>query len=339
MEVIVLVERIGVSYYHAKAPAHAAKDFQAIAKTGMNTIVLAVSEDDCSHWFPNMIHIVEEAKKAGLFVYWNFWGWGHIFGGEPSSRFLDQHISHRQVTSSSNIPVAAACFNDPAFSEYFLGWVRRVVHEVPVDGIFIDEPHYWYNFAETSWTCHCPNCQAIFQEKFGKMLPTTMTEEVLDFREAQLLKFTQTILETVRDADDSKQTAVVLLPFDDDTPIAKQSGALRNWEALAKLPHLDVLGTDPYCHIFHKPISWAEKIAKKTIEVTRKYRKKSQLWVQLFALPKGKEEEVAELIHYFANIGVDEILAWTYLAAKGTTIACAYPDNAWKTVLKAFQSI
>lgn len=334
-----LVERIGVSYYHAKTPEHAAEDFQAIVEAGLNTIVLAVSEDDCFHWFPNMIRIVEEARKAGLFVYWNFWGWGHIFGGEPSSRFLDQHASHRQVAAPSNMQVGAACFNDPAFTEYFLGWVRRVTSEVPIDGVFVDEPHYWYNFSDSSWTCHCPHCQAIFKDKKGKKLPTTFTAEVRDFREAQLLEFTKSILETVKDMDSSKQTAVVLLPFVENTPIANQSGALRDWDALVRLPTLDVFGTDPYCHIFHKPLSWAEDIAKKTVEIALKYRKKSQLWVQLFALPEGKATEVATLIQHFTEYGADEILAWTYMAAKGTTIPCAGPDIAWKTVLKALQSV
>ncbi len=333
------MERIGVSYYHAKTPEHAAKDFKAIAKSGLNTIVLAVSEDDCYHWFPNMIRIVEEAKKAGLFVYWNFWGWGHIFGGEPSSRFLDQYTSHRQVAAPSNMQVSAACFNDPAFAEYFLGWVKRVTSEAPIDGVFVDEPHYWYSFSDSSWTCHCPYCQAIFKEKKGKNLPTTLIAEVRDFREAQLLEFTKTILETVKETDSSKQTAVVLLPFDEDTPIANQSGALRDWDALVRLPALDVFGTDPYCHIFHRPLSWAEEIATKTVRIARKYNKKSQLWVQLFALPDGKEEEVAKLIKHFADIGVDEILAWTFMAAKGTTIECARPENTWKTVLKMLQKL
>jgi len=71
-----MVECVGVSYYHAKNPDHATTDFCEIADAGLNTIVLAVSEDDCYHWFPSMIRIVKAAKEVGLLRLLGFLGLG-----------------------------------------------------------------------------------------------------------------------------------------------------------------------------------------------------------------------------------------------------------------------
>lgn len=333
-----MARRLGVSYYHSKMPAHAAADFKALVDAGMNTLVLAVSEDDCYHWLPNMKRIVEVAKDAGLFVYWNFWGWGHVFGGEPSSRFLDEHAQHRQVTAKANTPLAAACVQDPAFTDYLLGWVRRVAREIPVDGFFVDEPHYSFVVPDGSWTCRCPLCQARFQAVYGAKLPEELTAETREFREAQLLTFVKSIVDTVKNVDSAKQTAVVLFPFDEG-PVAAQAGALRDWNRLAALPSLDVFGTDPYCHLLGQPTSWAENLARRTIEVARRHGKRSQLWVQLFSLPEGKEAEVAALVKRFAAFGADEILAWTYRGAEGTTIPCARPVEAWRAFSGAVRRI
>jgi hypothetical protein len=310
-------------------PNHAAADFRALAESGMNSVVLAVSEDDCYHWYPNMKQLVETAKDAGLFVYWNFWGWGHVFGGEPSSRFLDEHTLHRQVTAATSTPLPAACIQDPAFTDYLLGWVRRIAREIPVDGFFVDEPHYAFVVPDGSWTCRCPLCQTRFEAEYGTKLPKALTNETRDFRETQLLTFVTSILNTVKRVDSAKQTAVVLFPFDEGS-VAAQAGTLRDWNRLAALPSLDVFGTDPYCHLVGQPTSWAEKLARRTIEVAHNHGKRSQLWVQLFSLPEGKEAEVAALAKRFADLGADEILAWTYRAAEGTTIPCARPEVAWR---------
>lgn len=324
-----MARRLGVSYYHSKMPAQASSDFRALVDAGMNTVVLAISEDDCYHWFPNVRRIVEAAKEAGLFVYWDFWGWGHVFGGEPASRFLDEHALHRQVSAATKTPLAAACIQDPVFTDYLLGWVRRVAREIPVDGFFVDEPHYAFAVPDGSWTCRCSLCQASFRAEYGKSLPEEPTEETCEFRETHLVVFVKSILDAIKNVDSAKQTAVVIFPFDEG-PVAAQAGTPRDWNCLAALPSLDVFGTDPYCHLLGRTTSWAEKLARRTIEVARRHRKRSQLWVQLFSLPEGKEAEVAGLMKRFADFGADEILAWTYRAAEGTTISCARPAEAWR---------
>jgi len=334
-----MVELVGVSYYHAKIPDHAAADFCELADAGLDAIVLAASEDDCYHWFPNMIRIAEAAKDVGLYVYWDFWGWGHVFGGEPSSRFLDYHHDRRQVSAPKDRPVAAACFQDPLFSEYLLGWIRRVISQVPIDGFLIDEPHYYFPLPEGGWACRCPACQNSFQERYGKPMSSSLTDEVRAFREGQLLGFLESILSSIKSLDSSKRTAVVVLPSGDESPSLAQVETVRDWERLASLPNLDVFATDPYCHAFGLPTSWAEAVAQRTVQMARKHGKRSQLWVQLFALPMGAGKEVASLIRRFNEFGADEILAWTYRAAEGTTLSCARPRRAWQAALKAFREI
>jgi hypothetical protein len=242
------------------------------------------------------------------------------------------------VTATTKTALAAACIQDPAFTDYLLEWVRRVAREIPVDGFFIDEPHYSFIVPDGSWTCRCQLCQTRFKEEYGVELPEVMTEEVREFREKQLLAFTGSILGTIKTVDSAKQTAVVLSPFEEG-PIAAQAGTLRDWDRLATLPTLDVFGTDPYCHLVGLPLSWAEEIARRTISIANEHHKRSQLWVQLFSLTSGSEQGVATLVERYADFGVDEILAWTYHAAEGTTIACARPSEAWRTFSRIVRRI
>jgi hypothetical protein len=241
------------------------------------------------------------------------------------------------VTAATNTAVPAACIQDRAFTGYLLEWVRRVAREIPVDGFFIDEPHYSFVVPDGSWTCRCQLCQTRFEEVYGVELPEELTEEAREFREEQLLAFIGSILGTIKTVDSAKQTAVVLFPFEEG-PVAAQAGTLRDWDRLAALPTLDVFGTDPYCHLVGLPLSWAEEIARRTISIAEEHHKRSQLWVQLFSLTSGSEKEVATLVGRYADLGIDEILAWTYHAAEGTTIACARPEAAWQALLRALRN-
>ena len=169
-------------------------------------------------------------------------------------------------------------------------------------------------------------------------LPEELTEEAREFREKQLLGFIESILGTIKTVDSTKRTAVVLFPFEEG-PVAAQAGTLRDWDRLAALPTLDVFGTDPYCHLVGLPLSWAEEIARRTISIANEHHKRSQLWVQLFSLTSGSEKEVATLVERYADLGADEILAWTYHAAEGTTIACARPNEAWRAFSRIVRRI
>ena len=237
------------------------------------------------------------------------------------------------------MPVASVCFQDPLFSEYLLGWIRRVISQAPIDGFLIDEPHYHFPLPDGRWTCRCQACQEAFREQYGKPMPASLTDEVREFREGQLLDFLESILNTIKSLDPSKRTAVVVLPAGGESPLLDRIETIRDWERLASLPGLDVFATDPYCHAFGLPTSWAEVVAQRTVQMARKHGKRSQLWVQLFALPDGAEREVANLIRRFGQYGADEILAWTYIAAEGTTLSCASPRRAWQAVLKAFRQV
>ncbi|TXT54398.1 MAG: hypothetical protein BAJATHORv1_70098 [Candidatus Thorarchaeota archaeon] len=103
------------------------------------------------------------------------------------------------------------------------------------------------------------------------------------------------------------------------------------------MPTVDMFSTDPYYHVFGKTRDWALDIAQRTISIARTHGKKNQLWLQMFRLPRGKEEEVATLIPEYENTGVDSLFGWSYLANKGTNISSDNPDLLWKLVTSQYR--
>ncbi|MEQ9716261.1 MAG: hypothetical protein ABGF52_12110, partial [Candidatus Asgardarchaeum sp.] len=88
---------LGISYYGCLFKEHIKQDIRQLSHNGVNAIVLAVSEYEASVWFDRLKEIIEFIKLQGMKVYWNFWAWGGLFGGEAASKYLQDSIDDRQV--------------------------------------------------------------------------------------------------------------------------------------------------------------------------------------------------------------------------------------------------
>ncbi|MHA1579197.1 MAG: hypothetical protein ACTSUQ_06180 [Candidatus Freyarchaeota archaeon] len=108
-----MVSELGVSYYGFHYPDRAEEDFREIIEYNCDAVLLAVSEYDYQVWYPNVVRIAGIAKDMGLTVYVNLWAFGKVFGGEPPSVFLQDHVDNRQVLSKEPpLPLVGACFNN-----------------------------------------------------------------------------------------------------------------------------------------------------------------------------------------------------------------------------------
>jgi hypothetical protein len=229
--------------------------------------------------------------------------------------------------------VPAACINSKEFRDYFFHLVRKTVKGTKIDGVFIDEPHYYWVFDPAEFTCICEECREKYETVMGSEMPLEYTEDVKKFRENNMHEFLVDTCKTIKSIGKNVEVCVCIIPADLG-PLGTPE-----WDRIAGIPEVDMFSTDPYYNVFGLEREWAIEAARKTIETAQAYRKKSQLWLQMFSLPKGEEAAVASLIPEYVNLGVDSIFGWCYLANKGTNISSDDPDLLWNLVLDEFRKL
>jgi hypothetical protein len=328
-----MIPERGVSYYGVMLRDRAALDFQEMVDHGCNAVLLAVSEFDWWFWRKNVAGLIEEAHEKGLKAYVDLWGWGKTLAGEPTSLFLMRETEHRQVAASGKT-YHAACLNHGGFRDFLSENITLIASETELDGFFWDEPHY-ANWHDEDWACRCPICRGLYWEETGGEMPVELTREVIDFREGRAVGFLRELSETVKGADPSLDVIVCLLPT--QSPLI----GITDWERIAEIPEIDVIATDPYW--FHQGMGREEGLAflremgGKGVELARRHGKRSQLWLQAFRVPAGREEELAEGVAVIEGLGADSVFAWPYRAGEGSILESGDARAAWEAIGRGFR--
>ena len=253
---------IGVSYFGNRILRHAAADMDDLAGRGFTGVLHTMSENDLTYYRDTIGRLVEISHAAGLFVQVGPWGLGRTFGGEAESLFVANHPHVGQVLDSGR-PVAAGCLNSDAYREFVRSWATAAV-ETGADRIFWDEPHWAHpaHFDEPPerWACRCPRCVERWCSETGDTdMPSELTADVRVFRERCLVEFLGGLTAYV--ASLGGRSTVCLLPH--------TSGSLgvADWSAVARLPGLATLATDPYWKAFGEPVGpfvteFSERVAQ-----------------------------------------------------------------------------
>ncbi len=327
-----MVRELGVSYYGFHYPDRAEEDFLEIIDYNCNAVLLAVSEYDYQVWYPNVVKIAEMARNLGLTVYVNPWAFGKVFGGEPSSIFLQENVNNRQVLTKE-FPIVGACFNTEAFRKYFFDAISKLAEEDVFDGFFWDEPHYIITGSKEIYSCVCPTCRQLFKEQYGYDMPEKVNEDIFEFKERTILDFIEQSSKLVKKIDSKKSVTVCLMPFF----TAEEQGA--SGEKVCSIKELDVFGTDPYWSIIQKDLDFVSTTSEETVKLAKKYDKKSQLWIQGFLIPAGKEEEVREAGKIIGNSGVDSVFTWAYRACEGSIVQSENPKKVWTIIKEVYAEL
>lgn len=330
-----MIPERGVSYYGVAYPDRAEKDFGEMVDNGCNAVLLAVSEFDWWFWRKSVARLVEEAHDQGMRVYIDLWGWGKTLAGEPPSLFLMNDVEHRQLAASGKI-YNAVCLNHSGFRDFLKKSISEMASETDVDGFFWDEPHYanWYN---PDWACRCPICATLYEEETGCTMPVELTDKVVAFREDHAVDFLAELSRAVKEADRNITVIACLLPT--QSPVI----GITDWDRVASIPQLDVLATDPYW--FHvglgreEGIGLFKSIGKKVVELARKNDLRSQLWLQAFRVPRGRERENVEAVRVADELGADSIFAWPYRGGEGSILASDDPSAVWSALGEAFREV
>ncbi len=330
---------LGVAYHGNVYLDHARVDFKEMQEHGCNSVLLAMSEYDYEQWRGQYFKISKIAKEEfGFTVYINFWAWGRIFGGEAPSIFLSNNSNFRQIFSKTRKSFPAACFNTKEFRKYITNAIKKMASGKEIDGFFWDEPHYAYSEENLLpgnlspyFVCHCNVCQDIFSKRYGYAMPTKENEDILEFKESNLLSFLQNLCKTVKEVDYSKKNIICMMPSQAKTGISQ-------WASVC-FEEMDVLATDPYWILYQKDLNWVLTESEELIKTAHEFRKKAQLWVLAFLIPKHRETEIEAVVKIFHEIGADSIFAWLYRGGLQTMLKSSNPDLVWEALGRAFKKI
>ncbi|RLG43624.1 MAG: hypothetical protein DRN81_06155, partial [Thermoproteota archaeon] len=186
----------GTSYFGNRNVDLVIEDLKAIKANSCNAVLHTLAEEDVEYYLDTMKKIVAESHRLGLIVYVNPWGYGGTFGGESYSSFMACNIKARQVDNCGNI-LPAACLNAPSYREHLKRWVDAAAY-VKADVVFWDEPHFYSWHREDchlpaklkgGFSCRCDTCRKLFGERFGKDMPSQLTDEIIQFKSESMINF------------------------------------------------------------------------------------------------------------------------------------------------------
>jgi N-acetylmuramic acid 6-phosphate etherase len=291
--------RAGCAYFGVRIPRHAARDMDELAALGYTAVLHTFSENDLAHYRGTMAEIVAASHRAGLEVQASPWGLGGTFGGEAESRFVVRHPGACQISEDGR-RLPAACFNRPEYRAFCREWADAAL-EAGVDYVFWDEPHW-----QERQGCRCDACR----ERGGDP-------------DSSLADFLGELLAHVRRR--GGRSTVCLLPLPAD------------WDAVAALPGLDVLATDPYWNCFDEPaVPFVSHYAELVASTAAAHGVAAQLWVPSFRLGAQDIPDLEAAVAAARAAGLDDLWTWGFEACGHmSSLATDDAGAVWEAVTSA----
>ncbi|MDP3989994.1 MAG: family 10 glycosylhydrolase [archaeon] len=318
----------GISYYGSHFPEHIQADFKEIKEQGCDYVVLAASEYDIEFYQGSLKTMVEQAHSKGLKVFIDLWAFGGAFGGEAASFFIGRNPDSCQV-SSRDEHLPRACFNQQKFQDFIEHTINFCLDYLNLDGFFWDEPHFFKSKTDESWGCYCQVCRDKFEQTYHTPMPTDLTPEVADFRNKSCLTFLQKFSKLIKQKKPNVLISICCFPKSKD-----KYGF--DWDEICQIEEIDIFGSDPYWMTKNKDVNYVEEVTKEVVEVAKRHNKKSEIWIQLFKIPQGREDEIKQAVEYAAKQNPDYISAWTFRAAQNSVLECGDWKKSWSTLKEAY---
>jgi N-acetylmuramic acid 6-phosphate etherase len=321
---------IGCAYFGSRIVRHVARDMEDLTRRGFNAVLHTFSENDLAYYRHTMKEIVDVSHASGLEVQMNPWAVGRTFGGEAESRFVMLHPEACQVLDDGR-RVPAGCLNQSRYRAYCRDWADAAL-EAGADLTFWDEPHWVVpahvgidDPAGERWGCRCDVCR----ERFDGEMPTELTDEVLAFREASLVDFLGEMVAHVRGR--GGRSTICLLPA------VEGAHGVRDWDAVASLPGLDVFATDPYWHdIDEPPGAFVERYARLLADSAARAGVTAELWLPAFRLTNADVPDFVDGVHAAREAGIPRLWVWAYEAcAHMSHLATPDSHEVWEAVSAA----
>src|SRR5215204_1847034 len=296
----------GCAYFGVRIVRHVDRDLDDLVRRGFTGVLHSFSENDLAYYRDTMTRIVDASHARGLEVQMNPWGLGRTFGGEAESRFVTMNPDACQVLDDGR-RVAAACLNNPRYRGFCAEWADAAL-DAGADLVFWDEPHWVVPehvgvVDATRWSCRCDVCR----ERFGHDFPADLDDDVLAFREASLVDYLGELTAHVRSR--GGRNTICLLPA------VEGAHGVRDWDAVASLPGVDVFATDPYWKSFDEEAGpFVRRFAKLLAETAIRHDVASELWVPAFRLSAVDIPDLEDAVSAARAAGVERLWVWGYEA-------------------------
>jgi hypothetical protein len=299
---------ITIAYFHSlHQPEVVKQDFEQIRATGAGSIVYAIHEQEARRWPRDLERGLRQAQDAGLKVHLSLGRYGNLFAGpslmpswytfhHPNTRIKDRHGRYHDIS----------CYNHESFRSWLFKEVEQYLRNFPLNGILFDEPRV------PDVTCFCSVCRALCPD----------VADLQRFRLRSMVDFLGELCACVKRVDAHAKTTVVLLPQD-----------LGQAEELAALPHLDTLGGHLFWQLLHEDVHVIERWGRSIVEVTRRHKKRSQLWLQNFNLSGGEELVLESAFKQMVGLEPDEVAGYYYWRNNEN------PGNVWQATRGLLRSI
>ena len=327
----------GIAYHGNRMPNHYRADLAEMAKADMDIVVHMLTHTDWERHGKVMKDICKMTIDAGMEVWMDNWG----LAGSPGdkSHFLALHPEAHMVMSNGEMHPTQVCFNNPDFRKFVHDWLE-VVADMQVTTIFWDEPclpvkNYEGEEGEGQiYTCCCPVCRKLFEEKYGHPMPLLKNEEATEFRMDSMADFFRDVTEYANKLGLKNSTCLMPPDFFE--------ADLKQIKKLCDLPYMDNIGTDPYWSASKRCKNVYEYVyerTKKMMDVTTANGKEHNLWIQTYAHKAGTEETIIQATEAAYDAGARCILGWSYAGAESNDYRSENPEKTWQMTIEAFRRI
>lgn len=325
----------GVAYHGNRMPSHVRADMAEIAAADMDIVVHMFSHTDWERHKTVMKDIFAITEDAGMEVWVDNWG----IGGAPGdkSHFLAYHPEGHMVFSNGKLHPSQACLNSPEYRTFVREWIDTVA-EIGGKTLFWDEPYFPNEGKQDEgddivYTCCCPRCRALFEERYGHPMPLYLTEEVEQFRADTLLDFYRDVTGYSSSLGLRNVVCVML--------VKNQGIGLETLDRICSLPTLDNVGSDPYWYSKKgvNPYQFVYEGTKRNLEIAERFGKDHNVWIQTYHVPRGREEEIIEATAAAYDAGARCILAWGYHGSESNDYRAENPMRTWHMTVEAMHRI
>ena len=238
----------------------------------------------------------------------------------------------------------AACFNTPAFRDYFMHFCLTLLREAGADGFFWDEPHYLLPKSYASitggagddWSCRCPVCRKKFADYYGYEMPKLLTDDVKQFRWREALEILEETSRRIKVFDPAQEITICVHATLNTYYVTEQRG-YDDWERVAASPYFDVFSTTIVS--WELPEPFFRSIAERTAAVAKKYNKQSERWLMGYYRQPDDFAQIDRMTGLYESLGIDRLAAWTYRGGFGTRLAAPDALGLWDCIGRNYKRI
>ena len=106
---------------------------------------------------------------------------------------------------------------------------------------------------------------------------------------------------------------------------------------VAASPYFDVFSTTIIS--WDLPESFFEHITRRTVEIAKKYGKKSERWIMGYYKQPNDFSKIDQVVDLYEKLGVDRIAAWTYRGGHGTVLAAPDALKLWDRIGENYKRV